>query len=96
MNGDERFWTVTGGNTVCLTLNDVDDDSYQELIVGTDDFTIRFYKNENAISEINENTKIVLLYTIANSKFIYALENGTIGLYDRGERQWKKKVYTIK
>jgi Bardet-Biedl syndrome 2 protein len=91
INGDEKFWTVTGGNTLCLSLNDVDDDSYQEVIVGTDDFAIRFYKNENNIHEINENTKIVLLQSVANSKFIYGLENGTIGLYDRGERIWKRK-----
>jgi Bardet-Biedl syndrome 2 protein len=90
-HGEEKFWTVTGGNTVCLSLNDVDNDSFHELIVGTDDFAIRMYKNENNISEINENTKIVLIHSIANSKFVYGLENGTIGLYDRAERVWKKK-----
>jgi Bardet-Biedl syndrome 2 protein len=91
IQGDEKFWTVSGGNTQCLSLNDVDDDCFYELIVGTDDFAIRIYKNENNISEINENTKIVLIHSIANSKFIYGLENGTIGLYERGERIWKKK-----
>jgi Bardet-Biedl syndrome 2 protein len=91
LTGEEKFWTVSGGNTVCLALNDVDDDSFQELIVGTDDFAIRMYKNENNISEINENTKIVLIHSVANSKFVYGLENGTIGLYERGERLWKKK-----
>lgn len=95
ISGEEKFWTVTGGNTVCLALNDVDDDSTQELIVGTDDFAIRYYKNENNIFEINENTKIILLQSIGTSKFIYGLENGTIGLYNKGERIWKKKVILL-
>jgi Bardet-Biedl syndrome 2 protein len=76
-------------------LNDYDDDNTQELIVGTDDFAIRFYKKENTLYEINENNKIILIHPIANSKFIYGLENGTVGLYDRGERVWKKKVLPI-
>ena len=92
INGDEQFWTVTGGNTQCLSLSDVDEDNINELIVGTDDFAIRFYKRENNIYEINENNKINLIHTISNSKFVYGLENGTIGLYDKGERIWKKKV----
>ena len=90
--GEEKFWTVTGGNTVCMTLNDIDEDGFSELIVGTDDYTIRFYKNENNINEINENTKIVLLHPLEGSKFLYCLENGTMGLYCKTERVWKKKV----
>lgn len=76
-------------------LSDIDDDGLFELIVGTDDYSIRFYKNENNINEINENTKIVLLQPLDSSRFIYCLENGTIGVYDRTERIWKKKVKKI-
>ena len=84
--GEEKFWTVTGGNTVCMTLNDIDEDGFSELIVGTDDYTIRFYKNENNINEINENTKIVLLHPLEGSKFLYCLENCTMCLYCKTER----------
>jgi Bardet-Biedl syndrome 2 protein len=76
---------------MCLALTDVDEDNTNELMVGTDDFAIRFYKKENNIFEINENTKIILIHSINSSKFVYGLENGTVGLYDKGERVWKKK-----
>lgn len=75
-----------------MTLNDIDDDGFYELIVGTDDYSIRFYKDEKDLCEINENTKIVLLQPLGNSKFVYCLENGTIGVYNRMDRIWKKKV----
>ncbi len=75
-----------------MALNDIDDDGFLELVVGTDDYSIRFYKDEKDLCEINENTKIVLLQPLANSRFIYCLENGTMGLYNRTDRLWKKKV----
>ena len=83
---------MAGGNAKCLELNDIDRDGHNDLLVGTDDFSIRFYKNENIIHEINENTEIVNLTTISENKFLYALENGTLGMYTNKERIWKKKV----
>ena len=75
-----------------MTLNDIDDDGSLELIVGTDDYSIRFYKDEKDLCEINENTKIVLLQPLGNCRFVYCLE-----IYNRTERIWKKKViFTIK
>lgn len=91
INGDEQFWTVTRGNTLAVALNDVDDDSLQEAIVGTDDYFIGFIKKEQNISEIQEDNKITLLHSISNNKFIYGLENGTVGLYHRNKRIWKFK-----
>ena len=91
-NGDDQFWTVLGGNTICMTLADVNNDGENELIVGTDDFAIRFYQGENLINEINENTKIIEIKSFGNSNiFSYALENGTIGVYKESTRQWKMK-----
>jgi len=75
-----------------MTLSDIDDDGFLELIVGTDDYSIRFYKDEKDLCEINENTKIVLLQPLSNCRFVYCLENGTMGVYNRTERMWKKKV----
>ena len=91
-NGDDHFWTVLGGNTICMTLSDINNDGENELIVGTDDFAIRFYQGENLINEINENTKIIEIKSFGNSYiFAYALENGTIGVYKESNREWKKK-----
>ena len=91
INGEDKFWTVLGGNAVCLKLNDINNDGANELIVGTDDYTIRFYQNEDNINEINENTKIIELEYIGNTILAYALENGTIGCYKGNDRLWKKK-----
>ena len=89
--GEDKFWTVLGGNAICMTLFDVNEDGYNELVVGTDDFAIRFYQNENVINEINENTKIINVAVIEGFKFVYALENGTVGLRNSTDRLWKMK-----
>jgi Bardet-Biedl syndrome 2 protein len=91
LNGEEKFSTFAGGNAICMGMSDFDDDSFLELIVGTDDYSIRIYKDEKSSLEINENTKIVLIHPYENTKFVYGLDNGTVGLYERGEKFWKKK-----
>ena len=91
INGEDKFWTVLGGNAICLKLNDINNDGANELIVGTDDYTIRFYQNEDNINEINENTKIIEVEYIDNTVLAYALENGTIGCYKGNDRLWTKK-----
>ena len=83
---------MAGGNANCLELNDFDKDGFNEILVGTDDFAIRFYKNENNLFQIDETTEIINLTSINENKFIYALENGTIGVYNNRERTWRKKV----
>lgn len=90
INGEENFSTFAGGNAICMGMSEFDDDSFLELIVGTDDYSIRIYKDEKSSLEINENTKIVLIYPYENTKFIYGLDNGTVDLYERGEKVWKK------
>jgi len=91
INGEDKFWTVLGGNTICMALGDFDKDNKNELFVGTDDFTIRIYKNEEPILEINENTKIVIIAPIEDEFFCYGLETGTIGLYKGKTKGWSKK-----
>ena len=91
INGEDKFWTVLGGNTICMALGDFDKDNKNELFVGTDDFTIRIYKNEEPILEINENTKIVIIAPIEDEFFCYGLETGTIGLYKGKTKGWAKK-----
>jgi Bardet-Biedl syndrome 2 protein len=89
IDGEEQFWTVTRGNTLSIALNDVDDDSIQEAIVGTDDYFLAYIKKEQNISEVQEDNKVTLIYSVSNNKFIYGLENGTLGLYYRNKRVWK-------
>ena len=55
---DERFWTVTGDNASSIQFMDWDDDGEEELVVGSDDFSIRVFKNEEMIFDIQEQSKI--------------------------------------
>jgi Bardet-Biedl syndrome 2 protein len=55
---DERFWTVTGDNASSIQFMDWDEDGEDELVVGSDDFSIRVFKNEEMIFDIQEQSKI--------------------------------------
>ncbi|KAL1508789.1 hypothetical protein AB1Y20_004884 [Prymnesium parvum] len=81
--GNEAFWTVTGDNVSTMTFCDVDEDGELELLVGSEDFEIRVFRNEEVISETTETDRIVALCPMRQHTFAYALVNGTIGVYDR-------------
>ena len=91
INGEEKFWTVLGGNAICMELGYYLSETICSLFVGTDDYTIRIYKDEEPILEINENTKIVIIAPIDDDYFCYGLETGTVGLYKGREKKWSKK-----
>ena len=48
--GTEQFWTVTGDNVASMVFCDVDGDGHPELVVGSDDFDIRTFKDEDIIA----------------------------------------------
>lgn len=50
--GDEQFWTVTGDNVAALTFLDWDGDGSEELLVGSDDQSIRAFKGEEFVHDI--------------------------------------------
>jgi Bardet-Biedl syndrome 2 protein len=56
--GNEAFWTVTSDNISSLGLCDIDNDGVQELFVGSDDFEIRIFRQEELIGEISEADKV--------------------------------------
>ncbi|GMI05389.1 hypothetical protein TrVE_jg13645 [Triparma verrucosa] len=89
--GTEKFWTVTGDNVSALALCDAEEDGMNELLVGSDDFAIRIFQGEEVISEVTEAAKIAELCRIRMKKYGYALENGTIGVYDGASRVWRVK-----
>ena len=91
INGEEKFWTVLGGNAICMELGYYLSDNNCSLFVGTDDYTIRIYKDEEPLLEINENTKIVIICPIEDDYFCYGLETGTVGLYKGKDKKWTKK-----
>ena len=51
--GEEVFWTVTSDNVTCIILCDIDNDGIPELLVGSEDCTIKAFKGEQVIYSIS-------------------------------------------
>ncbi|XP_069496392.1 BBSome complex member BBS2 [Ambystoma mexicanum] len=89
--GNDLFWTVTGDNVRSLALCDFDGDGKKELLVGSEDFDIRVFKEDEIVAEMTETETITSLCSMYGSRFGYALSNGTVGVYDRTTRYWRIK-----
>ncbi|XP_018410898.1 PREDICTED: Bardet-Biedl syndrome 2 protein [Nanorana parkeri] len=89
--GNDMFWTVTGDNVRSLALCDFDGDGKKELLVGSEDFDIRVFKEDEIVAEMTETETITALCPMYSSRFGYALSNGTVGVYDRMSRYWRIK-----
>lgn len=96
-DGSELFWTVTGDNVRALALGDVTGHGRDELIVGSDDYEIRAFQNEELMYECTETSAVRALTPIPtapdkpSSLFGYALDNGTVGVYKGKSRAWRVK-----
>ncbi|KAL4657039.1 Bardet-Biedl syndrome 2 protein-like [Arapaima gigas] len=89
--GNDQFWTVTGDNVRSLMLCDFTGDGKNELLVGSEDFDIRVFREDELVSEMAENETVTSLCHMHGSRFGYALANGTVGVYDRTARYWRIK-----
>ncbi|GMR48119.1 hypothetical protein PMAYCL1PPCAC_18314 [Pristionchus mayeri] len=90
-NGEDVFWTVTGDLVTALALADLDGDSQNELIVGSQDYEIRLFKGDLMREEIIEIDVVISLCHIRDSLYAYALGNGSVGVYDNTTRLWRTK-----
>jgi Bardet-Biedl syndrome 2 protein len=72
-----------------LTFLDWDEDGADELLAGSDDFSIRVFKHEEMIFDINEASKVILLTRISRSIFGYSLASGGYGVYHKSKRLWR-------
>lgn len=55
-------------------------------------------KEDTILWETKETAAITVFTVLPNRQFAYALENGTIGVYEVGQRLWRVKVrflYTL-
>ncbi|XP_069822061.1 BBSome complex member BBS2 isoform X2 [Dendropsophus ebraccatus] len=89
--GSDVFWTVTGDNVRSLALCDFDGDGKKELLVGSEDFDIRVFKEDEIVAEMTETETITAMCPMYSSRFGYALSNGTVGVYERISRYWRIK-----
>ncbi|KAJ9598202.1 hypothetical protein L9F63_011122 [Diploptera punctata] len=89
--GNDPFWSVTGDNVCSLVLLDFDHDGENELIVGSEDFDIRVFKEDNIINEQTETEAVTALAAFNGNKFGYGLANGTVGVYEKLQRLWRVK-----
>ncbi|CAF2163704.1 unnamed protein product [Rotaria magnacalcarata] len=88
---EDILWTVTGDNVSALSLLDFNSDGYNELVVGSEDYDIRVFREDQLIADMQESEIVVSICPLINGKFAYALSNGTIGVYERSNRQWRIK-----
>ncbi|ELU16233.1 hypothetical protein CAPTEDRAFT_171644 [Capitella teleta] len=91
LEGTDTYWTVTGDNVCSLCLVDFNGDNQNELVVGSEDFDIRVFREDEIISEMTETEAITSLCGMQDSRFGYALANGTVGVYDKSSRYWRIK-----
>lgn len=67
-----------------------------QLLVGSEDYDIRVFKEDIIVSEITETEAVTALCPITEDCFAYALANGTIGVYKGTERIWRIKVIQLR
>ncbi|ESO97302.1 hypothetical protein LOTGIDRAFT_214128 [Lottia gigantea] len=89
--GNDAFWTVTGDNVSSLTLMDFTGNGQNELVVGSEDFDIRVFREDEIIAEMTETETITALCSMSDNKFGYSLANGTVGVYEKTARFWRIK-----
>ncbi|CAF0997148.1 unnamed protein product [Rotaria sordida] len=92
---EDVLWTVTGDNVSSLALLDFNSDGYNELVVGSEDYDIRVFREDQLIAEMQESEIVVSICPLINAKFAYALSNGTVGMYERSNRIWRIKSRNI-
>lgn len=66
-----------------------------QLIVGSDDFDLRVYKEDVMVGETSETEVATILAPLRGSKMAYALANGTVGVYNKLHRVWRVKVICL-
>ncbi|XP_003385146.1 PREDICTED: Bardet-Biedl syndrome 2 protein homolog [Amphimedon queenslandica] len=90
-DGCDRFWTVTGDNVHSLSILDFNLDGHPELLIGSEDFDIRVYKDDELLCEISEADTVLSLCSLGHNKFGFALANGIVGAFSGENKLWRSK-----
>uniref|UniRef100_A0AC35U8P3 Bardet-Biedl syndrome 2 protein homolog n=1 Tax=Rhabditophanes sp. KR3021 TaxID=114890 RepID=A0AC35U8P3_9BILA len=91
VNGEEKFWTTVGSTINCIAISDIDDDTFEELLVGNEDQDIKIFKKDMMVDEINEKDSVITLTAIDQGVFAFGLSSGIIGLFAEGRQMWRIK-----
>ena len=59
---------------------------FQQLLVGSEDYEIRVFANDEILTEITETEAVTALVPVQDGRFGYALANGTVGVYEKTTR----------
>uniref|UniRef100_A0A3P9H6Y8 BBSome complex member BBS2 n=1 Tax=Oryzias latipes TaxID=8090 RepID=A0A3P9H6Y8_ORYLA len=92
-DGNDQFWTVTGDNVRSLVLCDFTGDGKNELLVGSEDFDIRVFKEDELVSEITENERRITL-VIEKVLFHFCLSDGDVSV-SHARQQSKNHAMSI-
>ena len=74
-----------------MVLTDYNKNGKNELVVGSEDFEIRVFADDEIITEITETESVTNLTAVQDGRFGYALANGTVGVYEKTTRWWRIK-----
>lgn len=89
----DMFWTVTGDNVCSLALSDIDGDEYDELVVGSEDFDLRVFREDGEmVQELSHSEAVTCLCPLSGRRIAFALANGTVGVLDGMRRLWSTKM----
>ena len=69
-----------------LCLLDFSNNGQNELIVGSEDFDIRVFREDEILAEMTETEVITNVCPMLGTRFGYSLGNGTVGVYDKTTR----------
>ncbi|XP_056382250.1 Bardet-Biedl syndrome 2 protein isoform X2 [Hyla sarda] len=82
---------IIGGNCALQGFDCKGNDMFWTLLVGSEDFDIRVFKEDEIVAEMTETETITSMCPMYSSRFGYALSNGTVGVYERMSRYWRIK-----
>jgi Bardet-Biedl syndrome 2 protein len=91
MTGSDVFWTVSGDNVSAIDFF-MTEKNERRILVGSEDYAIRIFNNEEMLFEINETAKITGFCEMSTGKYAYSLDSGGVGVYKGTHRMWKAKA----
>ena len=69
-----------------LDLIDYHNNGNKRLVVGSEDFEIRIFAEDEILAEITETEAVTAITPVEEGRYGYALANGTVGVYEKTTR----------